>query len=86
MVKNPPANAGGAVLFPWSGRSPGGGHGNPFYYSCLGNPMGRGAWWAAVMRPQRVGHDWSDRAHGMYNSRREPECRPRTSDDSDWSV
>ena len=31
-----------------SGRSPGGGHGNPLQYSCLGNPMDRGAWWAAV--------------------------------------
>ena len=33
---------------PGSGRSPGGGNGNPLQYSCLGNPMGRGAWWAAV--------------------------------------
>ena len=33
---------------PGSGRSPGGGHGNPLQYSCLENPMGRGAWWAAV--------------------------------------
>ena len=31
-----------------SGRSPGGGHGHPFQYSCLENPMDRGAWWAAV--------------------------------------
>ena len=31
-----------------SGRSPGGGHGNPLQCSCLGNPMDRGAWWAAV--------------------------------------
>ena len=29
-------------------RSPGGGHGNPLQYSCLENPMDRGAWWAAV--------------------------------------
>ena len=46
MVKNPPANAGdirdmGSV--PGSGRSPGGGHGNPLKYSCLENPMDRGA-------------------------------------------
>ena len=33
---------------PGSGRSPGEGHGNPFQYSCLGNPMDRGIWWAAV--------------------------------------
>ena len=31
---------------PGSGRSPGRGHGNPLQYSCLGNPMDRGAWWA----------------------------------------
>ena len=47
--KNPPANAGdtgdvGSIL--GSGRSPGGGHGNPLHYSCLENPMGRGAWQA----------------------------------------
>ena len=48
MVKNPPANAGdmGSVL--GLGRSPGGGNGNPLQYSCLGNPMDRGAWWATV--------------------------------------
>jgi len=34
---------------PGSGRSPGGGHGNPLQYSRLGNPMDRGAWWAMVM-------------------------------------
>ena len=33
---------------PRSARSPGGGHGNPLQYSCLENPMDRGAWWAAV--------------------------------------
>ena len=32
----------------WVGRSPGGWHGNPLQYSCLENPMDRGAWWAAV--------------------------------------
>ena len=51
MLKNPPANAGDtgdAGLIPGSGRSPGGGNGNPLQYSCLGNPMGRGAWRATV--------------------------------------
>jgi len=33
---------------PGSGRSPGGGHGSPHQYSCLMNPMDRGAWWAIV--------------------------------------
>ena len=35
-------------LIPWSGRSPGEGNGNPLQYSCLENPMDRGAWWATV--------------------------------------
>ena len=51
MVKNPSANAGGlkdAVLIPGSGRSPGGRHGNPLQYSCLENPVGRGAWWTTI--------------------------------------
>ena len=52
VVKNP-ANAGNIKdvgLIPWSGRSPGGGHGNPLQYSCLENPMDRGAWRATVYR------------------------------------
>ena len=44
---------------PGLGRFPGGGHGNPLQYSCLANPMDRGAWWATVHRSQRVGHDWA---------------------------
>ena len=53
MVKNPPVNAGdirdtGSV--PGSGRSPGGGHGNPLQYSFLENPVDRGAWRAMVHR------------------------------------
>ena len=36
-------------LIPGSGRSPGGGHGNPLQYSCLENSMARGAWWAIVL-------------------------------------
>ena len=47
-VKNVPANAGDAGLIPESGRSPGGGNGNPLQYSCLENPMDRGAWGATV--------------------------------------
>ena len=48
VVKNLPANAGEAGSIPGSGRSPGEENGNPLQYSCLGNPMERGAWWAAV--------------------------------------
>ena len=46
MVKNPPSNAGELIdagLIPGSGRSPGGGHGNPLQYSFLENPKDRGA-------------------------------------------
>ena len=46
--KNPPANAGDAGLIPGSGRFPGEGNGKPLQYSCLENPMDRGAWWAIV--------------------------------------
>ena len=51
MEKNPPANAGDtreAGLIPGSGRSPGGGNGNPLQYSSLENPTDRGAWQATV--------------------------------------
>ena len=41
-------NAGDLGSIPGSGRSPGEGNGNPFQYSCLENPMDRGAWWATV--------------------------------------
>ena len=53
VVKNPPANAGhlrDSGLIPGSGRSPGRGHGNSLQYSCLENPMERGAWWVIVHR------------------------------------
>ena len=50
MVKNPPANAGDLGSFPGSGRYTGGGNGNPLQYSCLENPMNRGAWRATVRR------------------------------------
>ena len=49
-----PASAGDVGSIPASGRSPGEGNANPRQYSCLGNPMDRGAWWAI--------------AHGVVNS------------------
>ena len=57
MVKNLPANVGdvrdkGSVH--GSGRCPGGEYGNPLQYSCLENPMDRGAWWATVHRVAKV--------------------------------
>ena len=48
VVKNTPANVGNAGLTPELGRSFGKGNGNPFQYSCLGNPMDREAWRATV--------------------------------------
>ena len=42
---------------PGLGRSPGGGHGDTLQYSCLENPMDKGAWQAAVHGVARVGHD-----------------------------
>ena len=48
VVMNPYANAGDVGLIPASGRSPGGRNGNSLQYSCLGNPMDRGAWQATV--------------------------------------
>ena len=58
MVKNLPANAGdvrdtGSI--PGSGRSPGKGNGNTFQYSCLENPMDRGAWQSTVHGVNKVG-------------------------------
>ena len=53
MLKNLPANAGDvrdSDSIPGSGRFPGGEHGNALQYSCLENPMDRGAWWAILHR------------------------------------
>ena len=50
VVKNPPANARDMGSIPASGRSPGEGNDNPLWYSCLGDPMDRGTWWATVYR------------------------------------
>ena len=57
VVKNPPAGAGDTGSIPGSGRSPGEGNGSPLQYSCLGNPMVRGAWRATVHGVTRVKHD-----------------------------
>ena len=59
VVKNPLANEGDirdVGLIPGLGRSPGGGHGNALQYSCLENPMDRGAWRATV---HRVAKSWT---------------------------
>ena len=61
VVKNPPANAGdmkdiGSI--PRSERSPGGGHSNPLQYSCLENPMDKGAWQVKVYRVTKSWTQW----------------------------
>ena len=50
-------------------RSPREGNSNPLQYSCLDNPIDRGAWWAIVQSigSQRVGHDWSYLTHSLKN-------------------
>ena len=58
VVKNLPAKAGDAGLIPGLRRSHGEGNGNSILYSCLGNPMDRGAWQATVLGSQRVGCSW----------------------------
>ena len=66
VVKNPPANAEDvreAGSIPGLGRSPGEGSGNPLQDSCLGNPMDRGAWWAAAHGVAVVGHDSATKPH-----------------------
>ena len=50
LVKNPPASIGDVSSIPESERSPGEENGNALQYSCLGNPMDRGAWRATVHR------------------------------------
>ena len=48
MIKNLPANVADVGLIPGLGRSPGEGNGSPLQYSCLENPMDRGAWWVII--------------------------------------
>ena len=55
--KESTCNTGDLGLIPGLGRSPGEGNGNPLQYSCLENPMDRGAWWATVHEVTRVGHN-----------------------------
>ena len=60
VVKNLPViveDARDTGLIPELGRSPGVGDVTPLQYSCLENPIDRGAWWAMDYRVQRVGHD-----------------------------
>ena len=72
-VKNLSPSAGDigdAGSIPGSGRSPGGEHGNPRQYSCLGNPMNTGAWWATIHRVTKSWTRCSDlaRAHVLRSA------------------
>ena len=63
MLKNPSVNAEDTRDMGWIpglGRSPGRGNGNPLQYSCLGNPMDRGAWWATVHKVAKSQRGLSD--------------------------
>ena len=61
--KESACNEGDLGSIPGSGRSPGGGHGNPLQYSCLENPMDRGAWRATVHRVTKRQAQLSDSAY-----------------------
>ena len=67
VVKKPCANAGDVGSMPGSGRSAGGGNGNPLQYSCLRNPMDRAAWWATVHGVARVRHDLVTKPPPYFN-------------------
>ena len=69
VVKNPPANVGDvgdSGSIPGSGRSPGGGNGTPLQYTCLENPMDRGAWRTAVHRVTKSRTPLNEYAHPYH--------------------
>ena len=75
VVKESACKAGDPGLIPGSGRSPGGGRGDPLQYSCLENPMGRGAWQATVHGSQELDktarlkhHQWGKEATSTEQS------------------
>ena len=70
VVKNLPANVGDTASIPPSGTSPGKGNGSPLQSSCLGNPMDRGAWQAAVHGGhKRVRHDLTTKPQQQQNGK-----------------
>ena len=75
MVKNLPANAGDTGSIYGSGRSPGEGNGNPLQYSCLGNPMNKGAWWATVHGVARVGHKRTKQQHSNLATKQKQQSK-----------
>ena len=80
VVNNLPASAGDMNLIPGLGRSPGEGNGNSLQYSCLENPMDRGACWATGCGVMRVGHYWATKQHQRQqhiSSLPQPPCPPK---------
>ena len=77
--KESACNAGDLGSIPGSGRSLGEGNVNPLQYSCLENPMDRGAWQATVHGVTRVGHDLAtkEREVTQFEHLMEPEFRPK---------
>ena len=78
VVKKLPANAGDASLIPGLGGAPGEGNGNPPQYSCLGNPMDRGAWWVTV-------HGVAKES-GMSVTKQQQQCKENISCETDPSI
>ena len=64
---------GDASLVPGSGRSPGGGNGNPLQYSCLKNPMDGEAWWTTV-HGVTMSRTWLSTAHALHEERGDTGC------------
>ena len=72
VVKNPLVNEGASGLIPGSERTPGEGNGSPLQYSCLGNPMDRGAWWDyGPGGHKRVEHDLATKQQQQQQQQRE---------------
>ena len=67
--KESASNAGDPHSIPGSGRSPGGGNGNPLQYSRLENPMDREAWWATIHGVARVGHDLATKTTNLAHDK-----------------
>ena len=67
VSKESACSAGDTGLIPGSGRSPGEGNGSPLKYSCLENPMDRGAWRVTIHRVARVGCDLVTKPNHLCN-------------------
>ena len=73
-VKTSACNVGGQGSIPGLGRSPGEGNSNPLQYSCLENPMDRGAWWAILHGVAKSWTRLSNCTHSGGTSGKEPAC------------